>query len=150
MAFNVSFGSTTSEKRQLDKAVSYSVSLSGNLRNESNVVNPSILVEANISTLAGCNYMSIPSFNRVYFITDIRSITDKLCEVSGHCDVLSTYKAGIRSNSAIVGRSATRGNWNLYLNDPMLKVTNKSIILNKAGWTAFPKDNFSLMLITMG
>lgn len=150
MAFGVSFGVTTSEKRQLDKAVSYSVSLTGNLRNETNVVNPTILVEANISTLSGCNYMSIPSFNRSYFITDIRSITDKLCEVSGHCDVLSTYKDGIRSNQAIIGRSATRGNWNLYLNDPMLKVTNKSLVLNKTGWTAFPKDQFSLMLITMG
>lgn len=150
MAFGVSFGVTTSEKRQLDKAVSYSVSLTGVLRNETNVVNPTILVEANISTLSGCNYMSIPSFNRVYFITDIRSITDKLCEVSGHCDVLSTYKDGIRSNQAIIGRSATKGNWNLYLNDPMLKVTNKSLVLNKTGWTAFPKDQFSLMLITMG
>lgn len=150
MSFTVSFGVTTSEKRQLDKAVSYAVSLSGNLRNETNVVNPTILVEANVSTLAGCNYMSIPSFNRVYFITDIRSISNGLCEVSGHCDVLSTYKDGIRSNNAIVGRSATKGNWNLYLNDPMLKVTNKSKIMNKTGWTAFPKDNFSLMLITMG
>lgn len=150
MSFSVSFGVTTSEKRQLDKSVSYAVSLSGNLRNETNVVNPTILVEANVSTLAGCNYMSIPSFNRVYFITDIRSISNGLCEVSGHCDVLSTYKDGIRSNNAIVGRSATKGNWNLYLNDPMLKVTNKSKIMNKTGWTAFPKDNFSLMLITMG
>ena len=103
-----------------------------------------------MSTLAACNYMSIPAFGRVYFITDIRSISDKLCEVSGHCDVLSTYKAGIRANNAIVGRSATKGNWNLYLNDPMLKVTNKSNIITKTGWTAFPKDQFSLMLITMG
>lgn len=147
---NISFGVTTSEKRQLDKTVSYSVNLSGTLRNETNVVNPTILVEANVSTLAACNYMDIPAFGRYYFITDIRSITDKLCEVSGHCDVLSTYKAGIRTNNAIVGRSATKGNWNLYLNDPMLKVTNKSNIITKTGWTAFPKDQFSLMLITMG
>lgn len=147
---NISFGVTTSEKRQLDKTVSYSVNLSGTLRNETNVVNPTILVEANISTLAGCNYMSIPAFHRQYFITDVRAVSDDLCEVSGHCDVLSTYKAGIRANNAIVGRSATKGNWNLYLNDPMLKVTNKSNIITKTGWTAFPKDQFSLMLITMG
>lgn len=147
---NISFGVTTSEKRQLDKTVSYSVSLSGTLRNETNVVNPTIVIEANVSTLAACNYMSIPAFGRFYFITDIRSISNELCEVSGHCDVLSTYKAGIRANSAIVGRSATKGNWNLFLNDPMLKVTNKSTIITKTGWTAFPKDQFSLMLITMG
>ena len=147
---NISFGVTTSEKRQLDKTVSYSVNLSGTLRNETNVVNPTIVVEANVSTLAACNYMDIPAFGRKYFITDIRSISDKLCEVSGHCDVLSTFKEGIRANNAIIGRSATKGNWNLYLNDPMLKVTNKSNIITKTGWTAFPKDQFSLMLITMG
>lgn len=148
---NIAFGSTTSEKRELDKTVSYSVSLSGTLRNETNVVNPSILVEANISTLAGCNYMSIPAFNRVYFITDIRSISKSLCEVSGHCDVLSSFKSGIRSNIAVVGRSATQGNWNLFLNDPMTKVTNKSTIITKhAGFKQFPKNQFSLMLITMG
>ena len=150
MSFSVSFGSTTSEKRQLDKSVSYSVSLSGTLRNETGVVDPTILVEANVSTLAGCNYMSIPSFGRLYFITEIRSINNKLCEVSGHCDVLSTYKAGIRTNSAIVSRSSQQGNWNLYLKDPMLKVNAKSEIITKTGWKSFPKNQFSLMLITMG
>lgn len=147
---NISFGVTTSEKRQLDKTVSYSVNLSGTLRNETSVVNPTILVEANVSTLAGCNYMSIPAFNRQYFITDVRSINNKLCEVSGHCDVLSTYKAGIRTNRAIVSRSSQQGNWNLYLNDPMLKVTARADIITKKGWKSFPKDQFSLMLITMG
>lgn len=150
MAFTVSFGTTSSEKRQLDKSVSYTASLTGILRNNTGVVNPSILVEANVSTIAGCNYMSIPTFGRLYFITEIVSISDDLCEVTGHCDVLSTYKAGIRVNSAIVGRSAQQGNWNLYLNDPMLKVNSKSEIITKKGWTAFPKDQFSLMLITMG
>lgn len=147
---NISFGVTTSEKRQLDKSVSYALSLSGTLRNETNVVNPTILVEANISTLAGCNYMSIPAFHRQYFITDMRSISDELCEVSGHCDVLSTYKSGIRSNMAVISRSAQEGNWNLFLNDPMMKVTNKSNVITKTGFKSFPKNQFSLMIITLG
>lgn len=147
---NISFGVTTSEKRQLDKSVSYVLSLSGTLRNETNVVNPTILIEGDISTLAGCNYMSIPAFHRQYFITDMRSISDDLCEVSGHCDVLSTYESGIRQNTAIVGRSATEGNWNLFLTDPLMKVTNKSNVIIKKGYSAFPKNQFSLMLLTMG
>lgn len=147
---NISFGVTNSEKRQLDKSVSYTLSLSGTLRNETNVVNPTILVEANVTTLAGCNYMSIPAFHRQYFITDIRSISDDLCEVSGHCDVLSTYKSGIRSNMAVISRSAQEGNWNLFLNDPMMKVTNKSNVITKTGFKSFPKNQFSLMIITLG
>lgn len=146
----ISLGVTTSEKRQLDKSVSYSWSGTGTLRNETNVVNPTILVEADVSTIAACNYMSIPAFHRQYFITDIRSISNGLCEVSGHCDVLSTYKSGIRSNTAVISRSAQEGNWNLFINDPMLKVTNKSNIITKTGFKSFPKNQFSLMIITLG
>lgn len=147
---DISFGVTSSEKRQLDKSVSYAVSVSGTLRNETNVVNPTILVQANVSTLAGCNYMSIPAFRRQYFITDIRAITDKLCEVSGHCDVLSTYKDGIRANTAIVGRSATQGNWNLLMNDTQIKLNNKKQIIVRKGFNSFPKNQFSMILITTG
>ena len=147
---DIAFGVTSSEKRQLDKSVSYAVSVSGTLRNETNVVNPTILVQANISTLAGCNYMSIPAFHRQYFITDVRAITDKLCEVSGHCDVLSTYKDGIRANTAIVGRSATQGNWNLLMNDTQIKLNNKKQIIVKKGFKPFPKNQFSMILITTG
>lgn len=147
---NISFGVTRSEKRQLDKSVSYSVSLSGTLRNETNVVNPTILVEANVSTLAGCNYMSIPAFHRQYFITDIRAISDDLCEVSGHCDVLSTYASDIRGNTAIVARSATQGNWNLLMNDTQIKLNNKKQIIVRKGFNSFPKNQFSMILITTG
>ena len=124
MAFTVTFGTTNSEKRALTKSVSTVVSVTGTLRNESSVINPSILVQASAGTLAGCNYMEIPTFNRKYFITDVVAVSDKLSMVSGHCDVLSTYASQIRQNQAILSRSAN--NWNLYLNDSSFKVTNKT------------------------
>ena len=150
MSFSVSFGSTSSEKRELDKTVSYSITLTGTLRNTSSVVDPVIIIDRSASTLALCNYMSIPTFGRYYFITDVIALSDNLCEVHGHCDVLSTYKTGIRSNRAIIGRSAQEGNWNLFLTDPMMKVTNKSSIITKTGFKSFPKDQFSLMIVTLG
>lgn len=150
MSFSVSFGSTSSEKRELDKTVSYSVTLTGTLRNASSVVDPVIVIDQSASTLATCNYMSIPTFGRYYFITDVVALSDQLCEVHGHCDVLSTYKAGIRTNRAIIGRSAQEGNWNLFLTDPMMKVTNKSSIITRQGFKSFPKNQFSLMIVTMG
>ena len=146
----ISIGTCSTNKMALNKDFNAAVSLNGTLRNETNVVNPSIVIQANLSTIAACNYMYIPAFHRYYYITDIRSINKDLCEVSGHCDVLMTYKAGIRTNRAVVGRSATQGNWNLYLNDPLVKVTSKSDIIVKQGWTEFPKNQYSLMLITLG
>lgn len=150
MAITVNIGVTSSEKRALDKSVSTTKSVSGTLHNQSNIVNPSILCKCNAESIATCNYMTIPDFGRKYFITDITAVSNDLCIVSGHCDVLSTYKAGIRANTATVARSATEGNWNLLLNDPMMKVNNKKITKVKTGFKSFPKDKFSIMLITAG
>ena len=146
----VSFGTTQDEKNKLNKNVSYSVNLEGYLRNETNVVNPTIKIQGSISTLAGCNYMYIPAFGRKYFITDIKSINSHICEVSGHCDVLATYNTSIRTNKAIVGRTATQGNWNLYLTDPMTKVNNKTETFNVTGFRRFGKENFTLLMIVWG
>ena len=150
MAITVNIGVTSSEKRALDKSVSTTKSVSGTLHNQSNIVNPSILCKCNAESIATCNYMEISDFGRKYFITDITAVSNDLCIVSGHCDVLSTYKAGIRANTATVARSATEGNWNLLLNDPMMKVNNKKITKVKTGFKGFPKNQFSIMLITAG
>lgn len=150
MSFSVTIGRTSSEKRALDKSVSTVKTCTGVLQNESNVVNPSILCKCSASSIATANYMTISDFGRSYFITDITAVSNDLCVVSGHCDVLSTYKAGIRANTATVARSATEGNWNLLLNDPMIKVNNKKITKVKTGFKGFPKNQFSIMLITAG
>lgn len=150
MSFSVSIGTCASEKRALDKSFSAVTTATGTLRNESNVVNPSILVEVGVGTIATCNYMEIPTFGRKYYITDMTSMGDHLTLVSGHCDVLSTYAECIRQNTAIVARSATQGNWNLLMTDNQIKLNNRKKIIVRKGFTAFPKNQFSMILITLG
>ena len=150
MSFSVSIGTCGSEKRALDKSFSAVTTVTGTLRNESNVVNPSILVEVGVGTIATCNYMEIPTFGRKYYITDMTSMGDNLTLVSGHCDVLSTYAQGIRQNTAIVARSATQGNWNLLMTDNQIKLNNRKKVIVRKGFTAFPKNQFSMILITLG
>ena len=150
MSFSVSIGTCASEKRALDKSFSAVTTATGTLRNESNVVNPSILVEVGVGTIATCNYMEIPTFGRKYYITDMTSMGDNLTLVSGHCDVLSTYATGIRQNTAIVARSATQGNWNLLMTDNQIKLNNRKKVIVRKGFTAFPKNQFSMVLITLG
>lgn len=151
MSFTVSVGITTAEKRALDKNFSSAaVSHTAVLRNESSVVDPVILFDADAGDIATCNYMHIAEFGRYYFITDVVAVNEGLCEIHGHVDVLKTYASSIRTNMAVISRSATQGNWNLYLNDPCMKITSKSTIVTKTGWTEFPKDQYSLMLQTLG
>ena len=77
------------------------------------LISPSVLIRASATAIAGCNYMQISSFGRYYFITDITAVAENLTMVSGRCDVLKTYAAGIRSNNCILKRSSN-------VNDPWI------------------------------
>lgn len=74
--------------------------------------------------------MSIPVFNRSYFITDLVSIRDGLTEIHAHCDVLSSFWDYIKTNDVITHRQENSNN--LYLDDGTFKVyQNPSIILKE-------------------
>lgn len=119
----------SSEREKLDKTLTTVATLTGDLRAETSILDPVILVSGRLETLRTANYMTIPDFSRNYFITSIRSIRDNLVEISGHVDVLSTYKSQIRANSAIIRRS--ENNWNLYLNDGSLMVEQRPKVITQ-------------------
>ena len=128
--FDVTLQYNNSPKEQLDKDIETISTLSGTLREGSSLIDPVIIVEGSIISLRTCNYMTIGKFGRKYFVNNIRSIRQGLIEISAHVDVLTTYKAKIRENRAIIKRS--QGNYNLYLNDGSLKVQQNPKISTKA------------------
>lgn len=130
MSFKCNLYTTLSERTALDKTMELGgIELEGTLINSSNIINPSIHIYRSAETLAAYNYMVIPNFNRRYFITDVQALTAETCIVSGHVDVLSTYKGAIRENTAVVARSENK--WNLYLDDNLIKVSSIPKILTK-------------------
>lgn len=130
MSFKCKIYTTLSERTALDKTMELGgIELEGTLLNNSNIVNPSILIRRSAETLASFNYMDIPNFNRKYFITEVTALTAETCMVSGHVDVLSTYKSGIRDNTAVIARAENK--WNLYLDDNLIKVSSIPKILTK-------------------
>lgn len=129
-----------SEKNRLDKNVTDIVTLSGTLRESTSVVDPKIVIEGDLSSFVNCNYMTIPVFNRSYFINNITSINNALFEISAHVDVLSTYKSQIRQNFAIIARQEKK--WNLYLNDGVFKTYQNPHIVTKAFPSGFTEQHF--------
>lgn len=120
----------TSERKKLDKTLVTVASLSGTLRAETSLIEPVIRVSgSSLSALSAANYMTIADFGRSYFITGFRSIRDGVMEISGHVDVLSSFKDQIRANSAIIRRSER--NWNLYLNDGSLMVEQRPHVITQ-------------------
>lgn len=144
MSFSISLMITTSPKEKLDKDMSTIQTVSGTLKEETSIIDPVIKIQGDISSFTRCNYMYIPEFNRYYFVNDLRSIANNMFEVSGHVDVLSTYKEQIRTNRAIVRRQ--ENNWNLYLNDGSFKVYQNPMVLTRAFPSGFSQQELVLAI----
>ena len=119
MAFNITFMNNQEELNKITKRPSSVMTLTGHLREETDIVNPVINIEYD-GTLTNVNYMWIPEFHRYYFITKIESVRTGLWRVYAHCDVLKTYAEGILGTPCVVARNEKQ--YNLMLNDSYFKV----------------------------
>lgn len=135
----IKFYKNLSEKNHLDKNITQMGSdVTGTLRENCSVINPVIKIESYTDfDLTKCNYAYITEFGRYYFINNITCVGN-LFELEMHVDVLSTYKAEIRSNSAVISRQQHK--YNLYLQDGNFKTTafpHMQVIQFPAGFTDF-------------
>lgn len=146
MSFNIKFQNNVSEPNKLDKQIVDIITLTGTLKDSTSIIDPVIMIEGDISSFKNANYMTIDAFGRSYFITNIRSIRNNLIEISAHVDVLSTYKAQIRTNTAIIKRNAN--DWNLYIDDGIFKSYQQQRVATKI----FPHkfDTFEYVLSVAG
>lgn len=142
MAFSIELKTNNSERNRLTKDTKTIMTVSGVLKEETSIIDPVIKIECELSVITGCNYLSIPSFGRSYFVNDIRSIRNGLVEVSCHVDVLSTYADQIKNNTGIIKRQENE--WNLYLNDGTFKVYQNPNVLTKAFPSGFTTQEFVL------
>lgn len=99
----ISFYNNKSEIEKVGKSLDLIETIEGNLVNETDIINPTIVLEHD-SSIINSNYMYIPTFGRYYFITKIESIRNNVWRISAHVDVLETYKTQIKSQTAIVDR----------------------------------------------
>lgn len=142
MSFNVIIMENKSEPIKVTKDLVTINTYSGTLKEETSLMDPVIKIECDIARASRCNYLSIPTFNRYYFVRDVRSIRHNLFEFSCHCDVLTSFADSIKACKAIVSRQ--ENNWNLYLNDGVFKVYQNPIILTKEFPNGFTTPEFVL------
>ncbi len=142
MAFNIVLQTNNSEKNRVIKNLTDIATVTGTLKSETSIINPVILIEGDLTNYVGCNYMSISTFERSYFINNIRSIRNGLFEVSGHVDVLSSFQTQLKTNRAIIRKQENI--WNLYLNDGTFKIYQNPNVLTKSFPFGFTTQSFVL------
>ena len=139
MGISVKLMHNSSPVEKIGKNLDAGTEFTCDLKADTSILKPTLVLQSSTS-LAGFNYMYIPDFNRYYFIDDIVSKNNVIWEVSGHVDVLETYKNGIKSNKAVIRRQ--QNIYNLYLNDPDFVTYNNDKIQTlkfKNGATPFSK-----------
>ena len=144
MSISITLYNNSSPVNAMDKSLSSIATLTGNLREESEVVNPRILVER--ASMVGVNYAYIPDFERYYFVERIQSVRTNLWRLELHVDVLYTYRNAIRRNKALVYRQQNR--FDLMLDDGIFRCKQNPRIYRYE----FPNglDNFNYILLTAG
>ena len=139
---------TGSERHAIIKTLQNGLELTGALRGESSVINPSFIVE--LSNPSQYNYCFIPDFNRYYFITNITSVRTNIWRIDCAVDVLMSFQTQILNLDVIVsdlsiGESPTE----TYMQGEQWETTVK----DKTDIISFPSgllDDGEYILITSG
>lgn len=146
MSFTINLGKSESPVNAIEKRFIVKLTLTGTIRNESEVINPTIIINTTFADIFLCNYMQIPTFGRSYFITSIKSIRTGVFEIQAHCDVLSSFASEIKTNRAIILRQEHK--FNLLLNDDVFKCKQNARVY----YRAFPSQlgNYNYILTVAG
>ena len=133
-----------SEKNKVTKTIQNIAELEGTLRKETDIINPVIQFQGNITQVINANYLTIPEFGREYFITDIKSVNAQLYEISAHCDVLASFRSEILANSGIIQKNEKL--FNAYINDGFYTVEQGMQTFIKPFSGSLDNDNFILVV----
>lgn len=144
MAFNVVIQRSKSDINVVNKNLTDILTVSGVLKSDTSIIDPVIIIEADLSDLRSANYMHISAFGRYYYINDIVSVKNGLVEISSHVDVLMTYKNDIKDSTAIIRRQERKSMYNLYLNDGTFKVYQNPKVLTRSFPNGFNTQEFVL------
>lgn len=134
------------EKNVIDKTLSLCNTVTGVLRYESSIIDPSFMVEA--ESLSGYNYAVIPDFQRHYYITNIIAIRNNIWRVDCHVDVLKSFADQIKACRAILANSEAT-NITTYIEGDIFR----SLVKDKTDIIQFPHgllDSGEYILITAG
>lgn len=132
-----------SPANKISKNITLLTALSGELRGETNIVNPIVRVYA--TAFPAFNYARIPAFNRYYYLRDVRQVRADIWELSLESDPLMSFDLSDVAGVLVEGQSG--GNDYLEHRHFVRNVKTKTNILNFSNGLL---ENGEYILITAG
>ena len=144
---NINFYKNTSDNNVLNKNITLISTHNIKLKDECNIMTPSILIHGDISN--DINYAYIEKWGRYYYVRDKKSLNNGIYEIFLKVDVLMSFKEKLLDLQCIIDKQQDLNNINKYYNDGSFTVSSKEFI----DTINFPNgfnDNGEFILITAG
>lgn len=141
--FDILLMTNTSPKNYLDKNVTTLATVTGVLRDGSDIINPVIEIEYGASP-ATVNYLYIGEFGRYYYVNDITSTKNGLWAFSCSSDPLMSFKTQIRGCTGILRRAQSPSAYNVMLDDGSFRAYNDPIVITKEFPSGFSTREYVL------
>lgn len=141
--FDIVLMTTTSPRNYLTKTASTVATVTGVLRDGSDIVNPVIEIQLE-SVPANVNYMYIADFGRYYYVNDITTTKNGLWEFNCSSDPLMSFKSQIKNCTGIVRRAESHTAYNMMLDDGSFRTYADPHIVTKNFPAGFSSPSYVL------
>lgn len=120
-------GKVSDENAVVDKAFTVELELDVVLEENVTVSDPTFIITMPASwSPSKVNYCYAPALGRYYYVNDIEVLQGPMLALHCHVDVLKSFAAGIRANTAIVDRKGEFGRFNKYINGSEYVTENRN------------------------
>lgn len=144
---NIKLYYNSSDNRQINKILLSELSISGTLREETSIIEPSIVIKSEVTPKY--NYAYIPDFQRYYYIARKESVRTGLWRFHLKVDPLMSFKADILSLKVVVSKQSDVSNGDEYIDDGSL-VTDNLVFKNVYNFPSGFNNIGEYILITAG
>ena len=144
---DINFYKNTSNNNVLNKNITLISTHNIKLKDECNIMTPSILIHGDISN--DINYAYIEKWGRYYYVRDKKSLNNGIYEIFLKVDVLMSFKEKILNLQCIIDKQQDSTNINKYYDDGSFTVSSKEFIETINFPNGF-NDNGKFILITAG
>lgn len=141
--FDIVLYTNTSPRNYLSKSLTEVATVSGVLREDSDIVNPVIEIVYG-SSPAVVNYIYIAEFGRYYYVNDITSTKNGLWVFSCSSDPLMSFRNSILDCTGIVRRAQSSNAYNMMLDDGSFRTYANPRIVTKNFPSGFSRPSYVL------
>lgn len=146
---NLTLYYNSSERRVIGKTLQNLGTVTGVLKGDASVMNPTFILESGTRYLTGVNYLYWQETGRFYYIDDIQIVTGGRMVLYCSVDVLESFKTQIKNQTAIVDKQQNRNDSNIYFNDGSFRTDSREFYTIKSFANGF-NDDGEFILVTAG